>query len=85
MTVPVDAKIIEDGNICTTSIKGKFGVGHFDISTKDYGKAWEYMYKEWLFAGEEKPRDVAPFELYVEEPAKNAKETSMVDIYIPIE
>ena len=47
MTVPSDAKIIDSGNICESSISGKFGVGHFELSAKQYGEAWQYMYQEW--------------------------------------
>lgn len=85
MTIPNNIEVKEEGDICITSISGKFGVGHFEISPKEYGEAWEYMYKEWLFKGKEKPRDSVPFELYVTEPSKNLKVKSFTDIYIPIE
>ena len=55
MTVPSDAKIIDSGNICESSISGKFGVGHFELSAKQYGEAWQYMYQEWLFKDKAKP------------------------------
>ena len=59
-------------------------VGHFELSLNDYGKAWEYMYNEWLFKKNVEPRDTFPFELYVTEPPKNFKDKSFTDIYIPI-
>ena len=37
MTVPSDAKIIDSGNICESSISGKFGVVHFELSAIQYG------------------------------------------------
>lgn len=84
MTIPDNISVVETGNICTSSISGKFGVGHFDISAKEYGEAWQYMYQEWLFKDEAKARDAVPFELYVTEPPKNFKDKSHTDIYIPI-
>lgn len=84
MTIPKDAKVKEQGNICLSSISGKFGVGHFELSPKEYAEAWQYMYQEWLFKDPTKARDAAPFELYVSEPPKNFKEKSFTDIYIPI-
>ena len=84
MTVPNDVEIVESGNVCVSSISGKFGVGHFNISAKEYEQAWHYMYQEWLFKDESQIRDAVPFELYVTEPAKNMKDKSLTDIYIPI-
>lgn len=84
MTVPNDVEIVESGNVCVSSISGKFGVGHFNISAKEYEQAWHYMYQEWLFKDESQIRDAVPFELYVTEPAKNMTDKSLTDIYIPI-
>ena len=85
MTVPSDAKIIDSGNICESSISGKFGVGHFELSAKQYGEAWQYMYQEWLFKDKAKPRDAVSFEMYITKPPKNTKDNSLTDIYIPID
>ena len=85
MTVPSDAKIIDSGNICESSISGKFGVGHFELSVKQYGEAWQYMYQEWFFKDKAKPRDAVPFEMYITKPPKNTKDNSLTDIYIPID
>lgn len=84
MTIPSTAKIEENDEISTMSISGKFGVGHFEISAKEYEEAWQYMYQKWLFAEKIEPRDAIPFELYVTEPPKNFKDKSLTDIYIPI-
>ncbi|MBV1758535.1 MAG: GyrI-like domain-containing protein [Dethiosulfatibacter sp.] len=85
MTIPNDVVINEINDINVMNICGKFGVGHFEISAMEYESAWQYMYQEWLFNGEEKPRDSFPFELYVTEPPKRLKEKSFTDIFIPIE
>lgn len=84
MTISADARIIESGNICESSISGKFGVGHFNLAAAQYGEAWQYMYQEWLFKGNATARDAVPFEIYMTEPSKNLKEKSRTDIYIPI-
>lgn len=84
MTIPDNVEIIESGTICVSSITGKFGVGHFELFANQYGEAWQYMYKEWLFKGKAEPRDAIPFELYVTEPPKNMKDKSFTDIYMPI-
>lgn len=84
MTISDNVTVIESGSICVSSISGKFGVGHFQLSAKEYGDAWHYMYHEWLFKDDKKVRDAVPFELYVNEPPKNLKDKSLTDIYIPI-
>ncbi|MBC1418475.1 AraC family transcriptional regulator [Listeria fleischmannii] len=85
MTIPKDADVNETDEISIMTISGKFGVGHFEISLGEYGDAWDYMYQNWLFEGENKARDAVPFELYVTEPPKNFKTKSLTNIYIPLE
>lgn len=85
MTIPNDAKIEENDEISVMSIKGKFGVGHFEISLGEYEEAWRYMYQKWMFDEKIESRDAVPFELYVTEPPKNFKGKSLTDIYIPVE
>lgn len=85
MTIPKNVEINEIEEINVMTINGKYGVGHFEISAKEYGEAWNYMYNQWLFKEKVKPRDTFPFELYVTEPPKNMKDKSFTDIYIPIE
>ena len=85
MTIPHDVEVTEEGRICTLNFSGKYAVLHYDLTLGEYDKAWKYAYREWLFKNEERPRDDFPFELYVTEPPKNFKESSLTDIYIPIE
>lgn len=84
ITVSNQVEIKESGNVCIGNISGKFGVGHFDLSAKEYESAWQYMYQEWLFKDTSQIRDAIPFELYVTEPPKNMRDKSLTDIYIPI-
>lgn len=86
MTIPHDVKVTEEGNICIMEFSGRYAVLHFEIALHEYDKAWKYAYKDWLLKNVDvKPRDAFPFELYVNEPPKNFKDTSLTDIYIPIE
>lgn len=85
MTVPLDSNYEEEGNICTMNISGKYAILHYNLSRREYDEAWKYSYHEWLFKSNDKPRDTFPFEMYITEPPKNAKDKSLTDIYIPIE
>lgn len=84
LTLPKNVSINETDEINIMRISGRFGIGHFEITAKEYESAWQYMYKEWLFKSAEKARDGVPFELYVTEPPKRLNEKSFTDIYIPI-
>lgn len=85
MMVPLDAKIDETEDITSMMIQGKYMVGHFHMSPKEYGEAWDMMYHEYLFKGDEKPRDTFPFEMYITEPPRKFSDKSYTDIYVPIE
>lgn len=86
MTVPMDVIIHEEGRISEMEFSGKYGILSFDLKLNEYDKAWNYAYNEWLFINDKvKPRDSFPFELYVTEPPRNYKNSSLTDIYIPIE
>ncbi|MEG0283537.1 MAG: GyrI-like domain-containing protein [Erysipelotrichales bacterium] len=86
MSIKSDANVVEEGRICTMDIAGKYAVLHYDIKLNEYEEAWQYAYQEWLFKNDEiKARDDFPFELYVNEPPKNYKDSSLTDIYIPVE
>lgn len=86
MTIDYDAEVVEEGRICTMAFGGKYAVLRYDLALREYDEAWRYAYEEWLFKNEKvKPRNDFPFELYVTEPPKNFKDSSLTDIYIPIE
>lgn len=84
MTVSSNVNVVDD-EISVMTISGRFGVGHFNINRMEYDQAWQHMYHEWLFKSDETPRDAIPFEMYITEPPRNAKDESFTDIYIPIE
>ncbi|MFA7106676.1 MAG: GyrI-like domain-containing protein, partial [Candidatus Izemoplasmatales bacterium] len=62
-----------------------FAIARFNLRLNDYGEAWGYIYKDWLFNSQYVPRNSFPFEMYITKPPKNYKDTSVTDIYIPIE
>lgn len=45
---------------------------------------WDAIYRDWLPATGHALRDVAPFELYVNDPSKTPPEQLHTDIYIPL-
>jgi AraC family transcriptional regulator len=85
MSVDDDVFLVDDDEITLMTIAGKYAVGRFEIKLTEYGDAWNYIYHEWLFKTNVTPRDSFPFEMYVTRPPKNYKDTSITDIYIPIE
>lgn len=85
MSVPDEVTQIEDDEITLMTISGKYAIGRFNLKLTEYGNACKYIYHEWLFKSDIKPRDSFPFEMYVTRPPRNYKDTSITDIYIPIE
>lgn len=83
MIVPSNLSIVEEGEISVMCLSGCFAVGHFDIKLNEYEEAWKTMYQT-LFDQNTEFEDRAPFELYVNVPPKNFKDTSLVNIYVPI-
>lgn len=84
MTIPLDSKIVELGEITEASIEGRFAIAEFNINAKEYGDAWKYMYETYAKENDVELRDAVPFEMYLEEPPRNMKDRSLVHIYIPI-
>lgn len=85
LSVPLSFIVNDDDEIGELMIQGKYAVLHYSLTLKDYEEAWWYAYHDWLFKSNVKPRDTFPFELYVTKPPRNFKDTSLTDIYIPIE
>lgn len=85
MSIPEEFNNNDDEEISFMTISGKYAVGHFELRRTEYEQAWKYMYHEWLFVGDKKPRDSFPFEMYITKPPTNFKDTSCTNIYIPIE
>ena len=86
LTVPENAIIHEDGVLGRMELEGGlYAVGHFQISPKQYGDAWNYMYQEWLTCSGYVPRNSYPFEVYRKVPQDNESNLHIVDIYVPVD
>ncbi len=85
MSVSDEVTQVEDDEITLMTISGKYAIGRFNLKLTEYENAWKYIYHEWLFKSDIIPRDSFPFEMYVTRPPENYKDTSITDIYIPIE
>ncbi|MDD3129425.1 MAG: GyrI-like domain-containing protein [Candidatus Izemoplasmatales bacterium] len=85
MTIEDGLIIPEDNLIKSMVISGNFAIARFNLRLNDYGEAWGYIYKDWLFNSQYVPRNSFPFEMYITKPPRNFKDTSVTDIYIPIE
>ncbi|WFR56836.1 GyrI-like domain-containing protein [Anaerocolumna sp. AGMB13025] len=64
---------------------GLYAIGHFRIQQEQFQDAWDFMYQQWLFTSDYVPRDVCPFEVYLNNPMEEANHHIEVDIYMPIE
>jgi len=82
--VPIGDGIEVSGEIGEMSISGgTYAVGRFILGTDEYGKAWAYMYSEWLPQSGYQPASDVPFERYADgDCGENGK--TAVDICIPV-
>ncbi|WP_130807616.1 AraC family transcriptional regulator [Senegalia massiliensis] len=81
MSVDRNVAISGDIGVLTLS-EGLYGVGSFMVDSNEYGKAWYYMYTEWLPNSCYKPDDRFSFEHYP--PIEEEGDKHLVEIYIPI-
>ncbi|HPF16097.1 MAG TPA: GyrI-like domain-containing protein [Thermotogota bacterium] len=80
LTVPEDTKV--DGEIGKMTIPaGKYAMARYELTSEEYGKAWEWVYSQWLPQSGYEPDDRPCFEMYPEE-EKDGK--MIVDICIPV-
>ncbi len=64
---------------------GLYAIGHFKIQQEQFQDAWDFMYQQWLITSDYVPRDICPFEVYLNNPMKEPDHHIEVDIYMPIE
>jgi AraC family transcriptional regulator len=85
--------VIPDG-LCATETQnlgvmqiegGMYASGHFEIQQEQFPDAWDFMYQEWLFTSDYVPRDLCPFEVYLNNPKEEPDRHIEVDINMPIE
>ncbi|UCH14787.1 MAG: AraC family transcriptional regulator [Bacteroidales bacterium] len=80
ITVPEDTKV--DGEIGKMVIPGgKYMIARFDLTTKNFQAAWDWVYGKWLPTSGYQPDDRPCFEMYGEE---CTKEKFIVDICVPV-
>ena len=49
------------------------------------GKTWDAIYRDWLPSSGKTPRDVPPYELYVDDPEHTPEAELRTEIHVPIE
>lgn len=64
---------------------GLYAIGHFKIQQEQFQDAWDFMYQQWLITSDYVPRDICPFEVYLNNPMEEPDHHIEVDIYMPIE
>jgi len=64
---------------------GLYAIGHFEIQQEQFQDAWDFMYQQWLITSDYVPRDVCPFEVYLNNPMEEMDHHIEVEIYMPIE
>lgn len=80
ITVPEATKV--NGKVGKMELEGgKYAVARFELTAQDFGKAWNWVYAEWLPSSGYQPDDKPAFEMYPEEP-RDGK--FVVDICIPV-
>jgi DNA gyrase inhibitor GyrI/AraC-like DNA-binding protein len=83
--VTINEDFPEDGEIGKLIIqKGRFAIGHFEISPVQFQKAWESMCV-WVIENGYSFRDGHYFEIYHNDYRKHPEQKFIVDICIPIE
>ncbi len=81
LTVPKDAK--SEGEVGRMSIpKGKYAFARFELGTKDYAAAWNWVYGTWLPSSGWQCDDRPCFELYHE--TIEGTDRMIVDIVVPV-
>ncbi len=73
-----------DGEICSATIdKGKYVVGHYEISAADFGKTWSDLFV-WLNKNGYKTTEKNCFEIYQNDYREHPEKKFIVDLYIPV-
>ena len=84
ISVPEDTEV--DGEIGKMKISGgKYAIASYELSgSKDYEKAWNYLYSHWLPTSGFIPDDNPCFEMYLNSPEEHPEKKHIVDIYVPV-
>ena len=80
ITVPPETKV--GGEIGKMKIEGgKYAVARFELTGKDFPKAWDWVYGQWLPNSGYQPDDNPCFELYAGAPVEG---NYVIDICVPV-
>jgi AraC family transcriptional regulator len=80
ITVPANTKV--DGEIGKMELEAaKYVIARFEVTSQEFGQAWDWVYGQWFPASGYQPDDKPCFEMYPEEP-KDGK--FVVDICFPV-
>jgi AraC family transcriptional regulator len=75
-----------DGDVSVMTVEGG---PHAMITHKgpysELGKAYEWLYSQWLPASGREPRQAPPFEVYINSPQTAAPEELLTEIYLPLQ
>ena len=83
LTVPAGTR--GEGEIGTMTIPGgKFAVGHFEISSDQFGEAWGLMCGGWMSENGYQPDDRLCYEVCINDPADHPEGQHVVDICVPV-
>jgi len=86
LSLPRDSNVKETEKLGVMKIEGGlYAIGHFEIQQEQFQDAWDFMYQQWLITSGYVPRDVCPFEVYLNSPMEEPDHHIEVDIYMPIE
>ncbi len=82
--VTVDKNIKAEGEIRPYILKGgNYAVGHFEINSKDFPKAWKSMLI-WVIENSYQFRDADYFEEYLNDYKTHPEQKHIINIYIPV-
>lgn len=82
LTVSHDVKV--EGEIGKLQIPaGRYAVGHFEISEREFQEAWDTMCL-WVSQSGYQPVDACPYELYLNNHEEHPEKKFIVDICIPV-
>ncbi len=80
LIVPPETKV--DGEIGKMEIEAtKYAVARFELTGKEFQKAWEWVYGQWLPTSGYQPDDKPYFEMYTEAPKDG---NYIVDFCVPV-
>ncbi len=83
ISVPENTKV--DGEIGKMEIPaGKYAVGHFEISDKEFQNAWDYMFADWMPNSGYQPDDRLCYELCLNDPSKHPEKKHIIEIHVPV-